>query len=239
MNTRTHQQNLNLLREMNRIIRTHLEAFAYAAAVTVNRGRLYRFAQEIGVSPLEITTELGRDVQHLNRVGDLADTYGQPATIEFRHAAWLAFSCYGLRMGAVVAAIESAETMAKTLGPTGRFARAVLEWRRLTAAGELPPAEAVACQIGHFFGVEVDEYSVADIVRDLVDALPTQSVSTEQLLAIVAQYRGAVMSPELVSVIAADVVKLAGTSTAARLVRSRCSATNDVSRIVPGGDAPE
>lgn len=228
LSARTRQQELNLLREMNRIIPNHLKVFAYLAAVTVRRGRVYRFAQEIGVSPLEITTELGRDLRHLKRVGDLADTYGQPNTTEYRHAAWLAFSCYGLRMETVVAGIESDEAMLKILGPTGRFARALAGWRRLVATGAPPPVESVACQIGHFYGVDVDEYSVTGIVLDLVDAFPPGCVTRDELWTVVADHRGALVLPELCRSIAEDAVGIAirlGSKTPPAAVRRQPSNT--------------
>ena len=209
MNTRTRQQELNFLREMNRIIRTGLQAFACAAAVTINRGRVYRHAQQIGMSPLEIATALGRDLQHLKRVGRLADTYGKPTTLEFRNASWLAIRCSDMGMETVVAAIDSADIMLTTLEPTGRFARALVEWRRRVAAGEPPPVESVTSQIGHYFGVEVDEYSITDIVRDLVDAFAPGIVTRDELLTVVADHRGALVTPELCRTIAADAVGVA------------------------------
>jgi hypothetical protein len=213
MNTRTHQQELNFLREMNYVIRTQVEAFAYSAAVTVNRGRVYRFAEEIGLSPLEITTSFGRDLRHLKRVGDLADVYVRPDTVEFARATWLAISCFGMSTGTVVAALESPDIMAKTLGPTGRFARALAHWRRLMAAGEPPPVDYVEVQLRELYGRVVDEDTTAAFVKRLARALPADPADLEQLSAFVAQHGGSLVTPELCRTVASAAVKLVGTQT--------------------------
>jgi len=196
MYDRTDEQELRFLAQMDIIHSAHVELFAYLAAVTIRRGHVYRHAQQIGMSLLEITTAFGRDLRHLDRVGDLADAYGRADTVELRHAAWLAITCHGMPMETIVASIESDETMLKTLGPTGRFARGLVEWRRLVAAGEPSPVESVARQLGHFLGQVIDEYNVDDIVRDLGGALGP-GCAYETLLDVVADHRGALVTPDL------------------------------------------
>ncbi|HNO80582.1 MAG TPA: hypothetical protein PKN33_21250 [Phycisphaerae bacterium] len=209
MSDRTYQQELYLRGELNLVVHSHVALFAELAAIAINRGRLYRFAQQIGSSPLEMTIEFGRDLKHLERVGSLSDTYGRPNAIEFMHATWLGHARHQLSMKTIVAAIESERLLLSALGPTGRFAMGLVEWRRLVSANEPPPAESIAIQLGHRLGTEVDEYSAGDVCRDLADALAHKSVGEDRLLEIVAHHRGAVISPELCDTLAKEAVSVA------------------------------
>lgn len=129
MSERTRQQELNFIGQLHAFEYGHVPAFAYAAAVAVRRGHVFRYTEQIGADPLQICTTLRRTLVHLRRAGELADAYGKPDTAEFTHAAWLAVACFGMQLETIVASIESADRMLKTLGPTGRFARALAEWR--------------------------------------------------------------------------------------------------------------
>jgi hypothetical protein len=132
-------QNLTLRAERNQLDHMLLAVFANAADVLLHRGLAYMVGVSEGRKPLELTCDLQRPIRRLERMADLAEAYGEWDHEELESAAFLAASCQAVRMQTFAACAESEPRLLRTLGPSGAFARCLLEWRKLRAAGNLPP----------------------------------------------------------------------------------------------------
>ncbi len=186
-----------------------LTAFAHATDVLLDRGLAYGLGVNEDRTPLELACELGSEIRHLKRMADLAEAYVEWNVKELESAAILAVSRRSLSMATVNACIENDERLLRTLGPSGAFARCLIEWRRLEAAGDPPPQEYVGYHLGIYFGECVDKHTREEIACNLAVAFRPDQLTVDEALRIVDRHFGASVTPALAEEFAAEAITLA------------------------------
>ena len=204
---RTERQRLALQGELNRICYEQLVCFAHAVKVLLCAGRTYRALLAERFDRFEICIVLERPASRLEKAAELADTYGDTNLEELVNAGILAHARGRLRMGTMNRCVESEAVTAKTLGLSGAFARALLEWRRLKRSGEVPPVEFVAYHLAGHWGEVVHEDEWLELGCHLASAFPEGQLTVARGEEIVAEYYGRLVTPELAEEIAAAAIE--------------------------------
>ncbi len=198
-----------LMAERHQLDHTTLMAFACFASVLLLRGRAYLLGTCQNREPLELARDLGRPVQTLRRMADLADAYGDIESEELENVAFLAMARGVVRPQVFSACVESEARLLRTLAPTGAFAGCLLEWRRLKAAGDLPPPEFVAYCLAGDWDQVIYKHNWPDIACHLAAAFTDGQLTVEQVEELVAAHGMQVLTPELARELAEEAIEQA------------------------------
>jgi hypothetical protein len=189
-------------------------AFAAAAEQLLLTGKAYEMLVEMGKEPLAIANELGCCTRGLRQAGELAETYGDLDSEELVNAACLAVQRGELTIATLNRCLESRQALLKALDVGGGFARALVDWQRMTATGEPPPVGFVACNLAVFMGECLAKDACLEMSCGLAAAFPDGQLSVKQAESLVGDYWLREVTPELIDEIAARAVEMVSESNA-------------------------
>ena len=202
-------EDLALRAERNRLDHAVLAAFANVADVLLDRGLAYTLGVSEGREPLQLMCDLRRPIRRLERMADLADAYDEWDFEELENAAFLAASRQVVRTQTFAACVASEARLLRTLGPSGAFARCLLEWQKLKATGDLPPTEYVAYCVSGDWGQFIDKHSLPEIACHLAAAFSEEQFAVTQAEELVAEHDMQMLTPELARELADEAIRRA------------------------------
>ena len=142
-------------------------------------------------------------------MANLAEAYGEWNHEELESAAFLAACRQAVTMQVFASCVESEARLLGTLGPSGAFARCLLEWRKLKATGDLPPTEYVAYCVSGDWGQFIDKHSLPEIACHLAAAFEDSQLTMTQAEQIVAEHAMRMLTPELARELAEEAISRA------------------------------
>jgi hypothetical protein len=182
---------------LNKLRHTQLLAFAHAVEDTLHRGRTYTAGVAEGIDPLLMIREMHRPLSWLKRAAETAEAYGETSFDELACSAILAAARGAVKAKTFSVGLGPPGRMLRTLGPSGRFARSVLEWRRLEESEELPPVEFVAHFLGELWGEVIFVREWPEMGEYLASGFPGGELPVSVATELLDKYSGQILTPEL------------------------------------------
>jgi len=194
---------------LNQLRHTQLLAFANAAEDALHRGRTYTVDVAEGIDPLLMVKEMRRAVSWLKRAAETAKAYGETSFDELACSAILAAARGAVKAKTFSVGLGPPGRLLRTLGPSGRFAQSVLEWRRLEESEELPPPEYVAHFLGDLWGEVISYRERPEMGEYLASGFPWGELPVSVATELLDEYAGRILTPELALEIARKAIDVA------------------------------